>query len=198
MAALLEIPAVRARVHRMSVAEYHRAGETGLLSADVELLRGIVVTKMPQSPLHELVLQKWMKRLLAQVPNGFDVRREEPLTLRDSEPEPALSVVRGVADDWATAHPSTAHLVVEVAVSSVPLDEGKARRKSTLKRAFWNIGSCARRTARWMYIANPPSKAICPGPPSPTPSIFVARAFRKSSSCSPQSGRPQALNPPSQ
>ncbi len=126
MTALLEMPAVRARVHRMSVAEYHRAGETGLLSADVELLRGIVVTKMPKSPLPELVLQKLMKRLLAQVPNGFEVRREGPLTLRDSEPEPDLSVVRGVADDWATAHPSTAHRVVEVAVSSVPLDEGKA------------------------------------------------------------------------
>ncbi len=126
MTALLELPAFRERVHRLSVAEYHRAGETGLLSDDVELLRGIVVTKMSKSPLHELVIQKLIKRLLAQTPNGFEVRREGPLTLADSEPEPDLSVVRGAADDWATAHPSTAHLVVEVAVSSLPLDEGKA------------------------------------------------------------------------
>ncbi|HUC86408.1 MAG TPA: Uma2 family endonuclease [Candidatus Acidoferrales bacterium] len=126
MTVLLEMPAFRERVHRLSMAEYHRAGETGLLSDDVELLRGIVVTKMSKFPLHELVVQKLMKRLLAQIPDGFEVRREGPLTLRDSEPEPDLSVVRGTADDWAVAHPSTAHLVIEVAVSSLPLDEGKA------------------------------------------------------------------------
>src|SRR5438876_8537599 len=104
MTALLDLPAVRQRVHLMSVDEYHRAGETGVLSEDVELLRGIVVTKMPKSPLHELVSQKLMKRLLTQAPEGFEVRREGPLTLRDSEPEPDLSVVRGKPDDWATAH----------------------------------------------------------------------------------------------
>jgi hypothetical protein len=54
MTALLDLPAVRQQVHLMSVDEYHRAGETGVLSEDVELLRGIVVTKMPKSPLHEL------------------------------------------------------------------------------------------------------------------------------------------------
>lgn len=126
MTALLELSAIRERVHRLTVAEYHRAGETGVLSDDVELLRGIVVTKMSKSPLHELVIQKLMKLLLRQVPEGFEVRREGPLTLKDSEPEPDLSVVSGRPDDWATAHPSTAALVIEVAVSSVPLDQSKA------------------------------------------------------------------------
>jgi len=60
------------------------------------------------------------------VPNGFDVRPERPLTLRDSEPEPDISVVRGKPDDWIMEHPKTAHLVVEVAVSSVAVDEGMA------------------------------------------------------------------------
>ncbi len=113
-------------VRRLSVEEYHRVGETGVLSEDVELLRGIVVTKMPKSPLHELVAQKLMEQLLAQVPSGFRVRPERPLTLRDSEPEPDLSVVHGRPDDWATAHPSTAHLVIEVAVTSTALAESKA------------------------------------------------------------------------
>ena len=127
MTSLLEPLAFRDLVHRTPVEDYHRAGETGVLSDDVELLRGIVVTKMPKSPLHELVAQKLPKRLLAQVPNDFEVRRETPLTLRDSAPEPDISVVRGKPDDWATAHPSTAHLVIEVAVTSTALDEGKAK-----------------------------------------------------------------------
>ena len=123
---MLELPAVRERVHRLSVAEYHRAGETGVLSEDVELLRGLVVTKMPRTPLHEFVAQKLTDLLLAKVPAGFKVWVERPLTLRDSEPEPDLSVVRGQTEDWVTAHPSTAALVVEVAVSSASVDEGKA------------------------------------------------------------------------
>lgn len=110
----------------MSVAEYHRAGEAGVLTDDVELLRGIVVTKMAKSPLHEFVILKLIKWLLAQVPQGFEVRRESPLTFRDSEPEPDISVVRGKPEDWLKAHPSTAHLVVEVSVTSAAVDESKA------------------------------------------------------------------------
>src|SRR5438045_1134758 len=116
MTSLLELPVVRERVHRMSVEEYHRAGATGVLSEDVELLRGIVVTKVSKSPLHELVSQKLMEWLLAQVPKNFSVRPERPLTLRDSEPEPDLSVVEGRPDDWATAHPTVARLVIEIAI----------------------------------------------------------------------------------
>ncbi len=126
MTALLELPALRERVYGLSVESYHRLGELGMLSEDVELLHGIVVTKMSKSPLHELVAQKLMLLLLAKIPVGFQVRPERPLTLRDSEPEPDISMVRGKPEDWANAHPSTAELVVEVAVSSAAIDEGKA------------------------------------------------------------------------
>jgi Uma2 family endonuclease len=121
MAAVLELPELRKRVHLLSVDEYHC-----LPSENVELLRGLVVTKMPKSPLHALVSHKTMKRLQAQTPPGYEVRREDPLTFIDSEPEPDLSVVRGSPDDWAQAHPGTAQLVVEVAVSSVAIDQFKA------------------------------------------------------------------------
>jgi len=87
---------------------------------------GIVVTKMPKSPLHELVAQKLTDVLLDQVPKEFKVRCKRPLTLRDSEPEPDISVVKGKPDDWATAHPSTAQLVIEVAVSREAVAETKA------------------------------------------------------------------------
>src|SRR5438552_10746109 len=126
MTALLDLPAVRQQMHLMSVEEYHRAGETGVLSDDVELLRGIVVTKMPESPLHELVAGKMTELLLRQVPEEFKVRRESPLTLRGSEPEPDISVVKGRWDEWANTHPQTAHLVIEVAVTSEAIAESKA------------------------------------------------------------------------
>ena len=109
----------------MSVADYHRAFEAGALSGKVELLRGLVVTKMAKSPLHEFVAHKLLKLLLALLPTGFEVRHEAPVTTRDSEPEPDLSVVRGKPEDWVSAHPTTAQLVVEVAVTSTVVDEQK-------------------------------------------------------------------------
>lgn len=48
------------------------------------------------------------------------------MTLADSEPEPDLCIVRGTRADFRRVHPSTAELVVEVAVSSLELDRVKA------------------------------------------------------------------------
>jgi len=126
MTPLLDLPAFRRRVHPMSVEAYHRLGEMGALSQAVELLRGIVVTKMPKVPMHDYVAQMLTDLLQAFVPPGFVVRPDRPLALGDSEPEPDLSVVRGRPRDWERAHPATATLVVEVATTSIDIYEGKA------------------------------------------------------------------------
>ena len=84
MMPLLDLPAVRERVHLMSVETYHRLGEMGALTVDVELLRGLVVQKMPKSPLHEYVATMLMDLLLQLLPQGFKVRREGPLAIGES------------------------------------------------------------------------------------------------------------------
>jgi Uma2 family endonuclease len=55
----------------------------------------------------------------------FWVRKEDPLTLRDSEPEPDVSVVDGSEKDFQQ-HPSSARLVVEVSVSTLSEDRDMA------------------------------------------------------------------------
>ncbi len=62
------------------------------------------------------------KLLLTQLPPGYSVWKEEPLTLSDSQPEPDICITRGTEKDLAAAHPSTAELVVEVVVSGPALD----------------------------------------------------------------------------
>ena len=126
MSLLLDQPAIRARVHRVSVAEYHRMGEIGMLDESHELLRGYVFKKMPKSPLHERISQKLMMTLIRAVPADYSVRPERPLTIDDSEPEPDLSIVRGSPDDWADRHPATAQLVVEISVTTLDTDLEKA------------------------------------------------------------------------
>ncbi len=126
MTDLLEVPSIRRRVNLLSPAEYHRLGDAKVLAEDVELLRGLVIAKMPKSPLHEYVVQQLMMLLIRWLSPEFQVRREGPLALQDSEPEPDLSIVRGSPSDWLVSHPATAQLVVEVAVSSIELDRQKA------------------------------------------------------------------------
>jgi Uma2 family endonuclease len=126
MAAILDIPEVRQRVSRLSVAEYHRLDEFNENGRRTELIRGIRIEKMSKSPLHRIITSLLYKLFAAQLPSGFSVWKEEPLTLADSEPEPDITVTRGTESDFATSHPKTAELVIEVAVSSPALDRQNA------------------------------------------------------------------------
>jgi Uma2 family endonuclease len=126
MPAILEIPEVRERVSALSVEEYHRLGEFNEQGRRTELIRGIVIQKMSKSPLHSFLAKRLYDRITALLPKGWVVRREDPITLADSEPEPDIAVVRGTETEFLKAHPTTAALVVEVAVSAPALDRENA------------------------------------------------------------------------
>jgi Uma2 family endonuclease len=125
MLAVLEEPAIRARVPAMSVEQYHRLGALGLLGTDVELIRGVLVEKMPKTPLHSSIVFMLQQFLLTTQGHTWHARAEQPLTFRDSEPEPDIAVVKGAASDYFEAHPTTAALVVEVCVTSEAVDRVK-------------------------------------------------------------------------
>lgn len=126
MSAILEIPEVRRRVSRLSVDEYHRLNEFNDHGRRTELVRGIVIEKMSKSPLHASIAKRLYDTIVRLAPDGFVVRREDPITLADSEPEPDIAMVRGTETEFARAHPTTADLVVEVAVSNPALDRENA------------------------------------------------------------------------
>lgn len=126
MSAILDEPAVRRAVWPVSVDFYHELGRLGLLNRSVELLDGIIVSKMSKSPLHASVVRRLAKMIGAALQPGQELFREDPLTLEGSEPEPDLAVVQGQESDFLDHHPSSAQLVVEVAVTSVEIDRRKA------------------------------------------------------------------------
>lgn len=122
MASLLEMPEVRDQLFPVPVDAYH------LLTDDLrtELLRGVIFKKLSKSPKHRAHGARVYRILAAQISSEFQILQEGPLTLADSEPEPDVVVVRGSEADFAEKHPSTAELVVEVAVTSLRLDRAKA------------------------------------------------------------------------
>lgn len=123
---MLENAGIRARVAPVTVEQYHRFPEFEDGGKRTELIRGILIEKVSKSPLHSSIARRLFMRLQGAMPPGFILLREDPLTFADSEPEPDLAIVRGEEQDFATSHPTTAELVIEIAVSSVALDREKA------------------------------------------------------------------------
>src|ERR1041384_6832718 len=126
MSAILEIPEVRQRASPLSVEEYHRLDEFNENGRRTELIRGIIIQKTSKSTSHSSIAKRLYDLSAAVLPKGLVVRREDPITLADSEPEPDIAVVRSAEADFFKAHPTTAELVVEVAVSSPALDRESA------------------------------------------------------------------------
>lgn len=157
MTALLDLPAIRERVARSSVEDYHWLGELPM-----ELLRGTIIEKMSKSPSHQFYTDRLRKILSAQISPEWIARQGGPLTFADSEPEPEpdVAVVRGPEESYRTTHPTTAALVVEIAVSSLEIDRVKAQiyaEAGVLE--CWNTGSSAPRKSRPKYITAPARRA---------------------------------------
>lgn len=126
MSSILNSPAIQDAAVSITVPQYHLLGEAGAIDERTELIAGVIVRKMVKSPEHSWLVQQLAEWLRRVTPAGHVVRQEQPLTLASSEPKPDLAVVIGTPEDFRRAHPHTAELVIEVAISSEPLDREKA------------------------------------------------------------------------
>ncbi len=125
MSSILDNPAIRQAALPVTIDQYHRMGDAGLISQRTELLSGVIVEKMNKSPNHSWIVQFLMDCLRQSTPENTHLRQEQPLTFGESEPEPDIALVVGQRDDYRHAHPTTAMLVIEVAVSSAAIDREK-------------------------------------------------------------------------
>jgi Uma2 family endonuclease len=123
------IPAVSVApsVRRFTVDEYHRMIETGILTENdrVELLDGWILEMSPIGPPHASIVRILAARLQNSLPIGWFVSAQTPITIRNGEPEPDVTVVRGGLRDYFDRHPGPADiaLVIEVADSSLEYDQ---------------------------------------------------------------------------
>jgi Uma2 family endonuclease len=110
------------RIRPISRAEYDRLVELGWFEHErIELLRGVLVTMSPQGSRHAEVLRRLNRLLVPRLGDRAYVQVQSPLALGDSsEPEPDVAVVP--PGDYSGGHPSTAHVVIEVADSSLAHD----------------------------------------------------------------------------
>ena len=111
---------------QFTVDRYERMTEAGILTEDdrVELLNGLVVTKMTKGQPHTATLIDTRDSLLPIIPPGWHLQTEAAIRIPDfDEPEPDLAVVRGRARDYVALNRppegSDVTLVIEIAESSL-------------------------------------------------------------------------------
>jgi Uma2 family endonuclease len=130
--------------------EYDRLIEAEFFRPDdrIELIGGHMVVKEPQHSPHAAGISRVQRVLERTFGSGWYVRVQMPLALDDeSEPEPDVSVVSGDFEDYVDAHPASAVLVVEVALSRLRFDRG--HKSSVYARAhiadYWIVNIPDRR-----------------------------------------------------
>lgn len=132
--------------HRLTVHDYHRLGEAGVLDEDdrVELLEGQLVDMSPIGPRHAFVIDLLNRILVSAVGDRGWVRVQNPVVLDDeSEPQPDIVVARPSAGGYRGAHPrpDDVLLLIEVADSSFEFDSGAKRELYARAgiREFWIV-----------------------------------------------------------
>jgi Uma2 family endonuclease len=102
--------------------DYERMVELGLFEDErVELLRGALVAMSPQGTRHAHVIDGLVTLLIERLGRRARVRCQMPFAAgADSAPEPDIAVVPVL--DYSTFMPERAHLIVEVAESSLRKD----------------------------------------------------------------------------
>lgn len=113
--------------HRITVEEYYRMGELGLLGPEerVELIEGEVIDMPPIGVAHSSVVARLTQQLVLATTGRAIVRCQLPLRLsRYSEPQPDFALVAPKADFYGEYHPTAADalLVIEISHSTLRYD----------------------------------------------------------------------------
>ena len=117
------------RTHRITVDEFIRMAEVGLLAPDarVELIEGVIVDMAPIGSVHNRGVDLLSLRFMRAVGDRAIVRTQGSVQLNDDTlPHPDIALLRFREDGYIGKHPrgSDILLIVEVADSSADYDLG--------------------------------------------------------------------------
>jgi Uma2 family endonuclease len=112
------------RPHRLTVHDYYRMAEVGLLHPDdrTELIEGEIVDMPPIGSEHASVVTLLNRQLMRAVDDSVDVRVQLPVRFMPrSEPQPDFALVRRTADAYRHDHPTAKDVLLLIEVSDSTL-----------------------------------------------------------------------------
>jgi Uma2 family endonuclease len=112
------------RLHRITVDEYHRMAEVGLLAPDarVELIEGVIIDMTPIGELHAVIVDRLARVFFRALEEKAIVRVQGPVRLSNyTEPEPDFALLKPRADEYRRGHPRGADTMLAVEVSDTTL-----------------------------------------------------------------------------
>ena len=112
----------------LSVKEYHKMGEVGILAPDdrLELINGEIIKMSPLNSKHTSHVKRITALFYRLLDGQVTISIQDPVELNDySEPEPDIAVLKFREDFYAEKHPLPVDviLLVEVADSTVVTDK---------------------------------------------------------------------------
>jgi len=115
------------RRHRLTVDDFHRMGEVGLLTEDdrIELVEGELIDMAPIGPKHADLTNYLLRLFARQLAEDKMVAVQNPVRFaRYCELYPDLAIVRNRR--YSTAHPGPqdVYLIVEIADTTLAYDRG--------------------------------------------------------------------------
>lgn len=127
MIELAEPPTPALTRYKLTVDDYHRMGEAGILTREhrVELIEGDLIEMAPIGSGHGAVVGRLNKRLVISAGDQALIWIQMSIRLsRYSEPEPDALILRPRADDYEKSLPTAKDVIalVEVADSSLGYD----------------------------------------------------------------------------
>ena len=130
----------------ITVAEYHRMGEVGILGERdrVELIEGELVAMSPIGSHHHGTVNMLTHALVHAVGERAIVSVQGPVRLDDlSEPEPDFALLKPRPDFYRAAHPQPADVLLLIEVADTSLNYDRAVKRALYARhaipEFWIV-----------------------------------------------------------
>lgn len=111
------------RRHRLTVEDYHRLGEAGILSEDarVDLIEGDLVDRAPIGSRHAATVSVLNDVFRVTLHGRAIVAVQSPVALSDhSEPQPDLAILKFRENHYRAAHPKPADVLWLIEVADTP------------------------------------------------------------------------------
>lgn len=133
--------ALHATPHRLSRCEYRQLVDLNFFQRKrIELIHGILVDMSPTGLSHRIVIDRLMRLLVRVLANRADVSVQQPYRAAgESEPVPDVSI--SPLGETNAGHPARAHLIIEVADSSLEYDQTTKSRlyASSSVEEYWVV-----------------------------------------------------------